>query len=105
MVEKTAHGPGDHDLFICGDDAYSHSTLAGRNQRRIPRVLPLDEFEPKEIEVVANSLPDNRGIFSNASGKDDCVQTAQNCGERSDPFPHLVTKEFDRFPGLDIGTL
>jgi hypothetical protein len=48
QIKKTGYGPRDHDFLVGGNYPHLHPPGIRRNDRRIPGVAPMIQFDTKK---------------------------------------------------------
>src|ERR1035437_3845431 len=95
-LEHAADRARDHPFLVRANDAHGDPAGIRGNQALVRRVALFFEFDPKKPQPAADSGADYRYVLADAAGEHQCVQSAERCGERADPFLDLVTKQGDR---------
>ncbi len=91
-VEHAAHRPSNHEFFIRVNDANRNPAGRRGNHVLICFVSLFFEFDSKESHPFTNTGSHDRAVFTYATGKNQRVQSAQGCCERTDPLLRLITK-------------
>src|SRR5580693_7302230 len=72
---------GDHQLFVCLDDANADSAFVRRNGAGVRVVATRINTDTEIAQIVANPPANRRAVLPDPGGKDERVQAAQHAGE------------------------
>ena len=99
QAQKPADGFCDHPFFIRAHDANGDTAGRRRYDGGVRRVSLRIERNPQEGKSGADSLAHFGRVFADAARKNQRVQPLQRPGQRTNPFPGLITKQRHRFGG------
>ena len=97
--EHSAYVPGDHQLFVRGDDSDDDRAARCRDDIVIRRVVCAIQLHAEVTEARANPFADRWRVLADATGENERVDPVEDCREGADVLSRDVAEQLDRFDG------
>jgi hypothetical protein len=92
-IEKIADVVGDAAVFVGGDDLDFYGTGLLRDGGGVALIGFVVDGDPEEGELARDLFADEGGVLADASGEDEAVDAAEDCGVAGDGFGYGAAED------------